>query len=165
VDSVTIGSVVVASGVRLGWGDLPGSVRRAVEEILGGTVVEAVSQSGGFSPGSADRVRTAGGRRAFVKAVSAARNEHSPRLHRREAAITAALPPGAPAPKLLGTHDDGDWVALVLSDVERRHPSWTDPADVAAVRAVLADLARALTPCPLDVRAAGDLLEPDFAGC
>lgn len=156
--------MVVASGVRIGWGDLPGSVRRAVEGILGGAVVEAVSQSGGFSPGTADRVRTVDGRRAFVKAVSAAQNEFSPRLHRSEAAIAAALPDDAPTSTLLGTHDDGDWVALVFTDVDGRHPDWHDPADVTAARTALADLARVLTPCPVDVRTARDLLEPDFTG-
>ena len=67
--------MVTASGVRIGWVDLPEPVRAAVEDIIGGTVVEARSQSGGFSPGTADRVRTADGRRAFVKAVSADLNE------------------------------------------------------------------------------------------
>jgi aminoglycoside phosphotransferase (APT) family kinase protein len=156
--------MVVASGVRIGWDDLPGSVRQAVEEIIGGTVVEAVSQAGGFSPGTADRVRTAAGRRAFVKAVSTAQNEDSPRMHRQEARITAALPPSAPAPTLLGVHDDGDWIALVLTDVEGRHPDWHNPADVTAARSALADLARALTPCPIDVPDLSVTLEPDFTG-
>lgn len=35
-------------------------------------------------------MRTADGRRAFVKAVSSAQNEHSPRMHRQEAVVTAA---------------------------------------------------------------------------
>ena len=156
--------MVVASGVRIGWCDLPRSVRDAVEEIIGGRVVDAVSQAGGFSPGTADRVRTADGRRAFVKAVSAAQNEFSPGMHRREAAITAALPADAPAPALLGVHDDGDWVALVLADVDGRHPDWGDPADLAAARAALADLARALTPCPIEVYTAREHLAPDFLG-
>lgn len=161
----TIVGMVVAAGVRIGWDDLPGSVRCAVEEIVGGAVVEAVSQVGGFSPGTADRVRTADGRRAFVKAVSATQNEHSPHLHRAEARVTAALPSAAPTPKLLGVHDDGDWVALVLTDVDGRHPDWRDAADVAAARAAIADLARTLTPCPIDdVPTARDLLEPDFTG-
>ena len=156
--------MVVASGVRLEWVDLPASVRRAVDGIVGGKVVHAVSQAGGFSPGTADRVRTADGRRAFVKAVSAAQNEFSPGMHRREAVITAALPAAAPAPALLGVHDDGDWVALVLTDVDGRHPDWADPADVAAARTALADLARVLTPCPVEVRTAREHLEPDFLG-
>src|SRR5690349_10831175 len=132
--------MVVASGVRIRWSDLPSSVRHAVEEILGGPVVEAVPQAGGFSPGTADRVRTADGRRAFVKAVSAALNKDSPGLHRQEARVTAALPTSAPTPRLLGMHDDGDWVALVLNDVEGRHPDWRDPADVKAARDALGDL-------------------------
>src|SRR5689334_9320284 len=61
--------MVQASGVRIGWADLPANVRDSVAGILGEPVVEAVSQSGGFSPGTADRVTTASGRRAFVKAV------------------------------------------------------------------------------------------------
>jgi hypothetical protein len=156
--------MVVASGVRIGWGDLPRPVRRSVEEIVGGAVVEAVSQPGGFSPGTADHVRTADGRRAFVKAVSGALNEHSPAMHRAEARVTAALPPSAPTPRLLGVHDDGDWVALVLTDVEGRHPDWHVPADVAAARTALADLARALTPCPIDVPDLRTVLATDFLG-
>jgi hypothetical protein len=156
--------MVVASGVRIRWSDLPSSVRHAVEEILGGPVVEAVPQAGGFSPGTADRVRTADGRRAFVKAVSGALNEDSPGLHRQEARVTAALPTSAPTPRLLGMHDDGDWVALVLNDVEGRHPDWRDPADVKAARDALGDLARALTPCPVDVPELRDQQAVNFAG-
>jgi hypothetical protein len=48
-----------ASGVRIGWADLPLDVRGAVEAIVGDTVVEAVSQTGGFSPGTADPTATA----------------------------------------------------------------------------------------------------------
>ena len=107
---------------RIGWAELPGNVRAGVEQILGSPVVEATGQQGGFSPGTADRVLTASGQRAFVKAVSPQLNEHSPGIHRKEAAVAAALPAGLPAPALIGTYDDGDWVALVLSDVEGRHP-------------------------------------------
>lgn len=60
-----------ATGVRHHWADLPDTVRDAVQDILGAPVVEARSQSGGFSPGVAARVRLADGGRAFVKAVSA----------------------------------------------------------------------------------------------
>ncbi|WP_208297904.1 phosphotransferase family protein [Actinophytocola oryzae] len=155
----------MASGTRIGWHELPTHVRQAVADILGGEVVEATSQSGGFSPGTADRVRTVDGRRAFVKAVSSAQNEHSPALHRREAWITATLPPHAPTPTLLGSYDDGDWVALVLTDVEGRHPAtpWL-PDELAAVRTALDDLARVLTPAPADVPTARQHLEQDFTG-
>jgi hypothetical protein len=134
---------------RVAWTDLPVRVRGAVEEILGAPVVEAAGQPGGFSPGSADRVRTADGRRAFVKAAGATPNPRAPRVHRREIAVTRVLPPDAPAPRLLGHYDDGDWVALVLEDVPGRSPRTPWSADQAvAVRDALAGMAAALTPAP-----------------
>jgi aminoglycoside phosphotransferase (APT) family kinase protein len=158
--------MVSATGVRIGWRDLPSGVRDAVEAILGGTVVEAVSQPGGFSPGTADRVRTADGRRAFVKAVSPAQNDESPALHRREALVTAALPAAAPTPRLLGCHDDGTWVALVLSDVKGRHPATPWRADeLARVMDTLDLLASTLTPSPVpDAPSARHSLARDFGG-
>ncbi|MEU8004700.1 aminoglycoside phosphotransferase family protein [Catellatospora sp. NPDC049111] len=158
--------MTVASGVRIGWADVPEHVRAQVEAILGDRVVAAVTQQGGFSPGTADRVRTAGGRRAFVKAVSTAQNERSVELHRREALITAALPPNVPAPRLLGCVDDGDWVALVLQDVEGRHPvtPWA-AAELDAVLATLGALAVGLTPCPMpDLPTVAASLGEDLSG-
>ncbi|MGY0005340.1 phosphotransferase family protein [Micromonospora sp. I033] len=151
---------------RIRWADLPAPVRAAVEEILGDRVVAAESQHGGFSPGTADRVRTAGGRRAFVKAVSPAQNDRSPTLHRAEARIAAALPPAAPAPRLLGSHDDGDWIALVFTDVEGRHPAtpW-EAGDLAAVLSTLEAMAAVLTPAPAAATtAAAEQLGYDFGG-
>lgn len=107
---------------RIGWFDLPVHVKSGIERILGSKVVEATGQRGGFSPGTADRVLTAAGRRAFVKAVGPELNEHSPELHRKEAIIARALPEWVPAPSMLGSFDDGQWVALVFDDVEGRHP-------------------------------------------
>jgi aminoglycoside phosphotransferase (APT) family kinase protein len=156
----------IASGVRIGWLDLPAEVRGAVEAILGGEVVDAVSQPGGFSPGTADRVRTAAGARAFVKAVSPAQNEVSPRLHRREAQVTAALPSTAPAPSLLGYHDDGTWVALVLQDIEGQHPAtpWVRH-ELESVLATLEDFALVATPSPIaDIPTAAKSFGHDFAG-
>ena len=127
---------------RIGWWQLPTSVRAGVERILGETVLSAQSQSGGFSPGSADRVVLASGRRAFVKAVGTETNATSPVLHRREAAVARVLPPGVPVPEFLGMHDDGSWVALVLADVQGRHPQepWQE-AELAQVLDTLADIA------------------------
>ena len=158
--------MISASGVRIGWADLPQRVRGAVEAILGGSVVEAVSQPGGFSPGTADRVRTAAGVRAFVKAVSPQQNGDSPNLHRREGAITAALPASVPAPRLLGRYDDGHWVALVLQDVEGRHPvlPWRGE-ELAAVQSALGDVAEAATPVPVaGLPSAEEVLTDDFGG-
>lgn len=132
---------------RISWTDLPAHVQAGIEDILGAPVAEATGQQGGFSPGTADRVRTASGRRAFVKAVSPQLNEHSPAIHRKEAAIAAALPDALPAPSLIGTYDDGEWVALVLSDVEGRHPHI--PWRAVEVRLVLDALLKiARTPLP-----------------
>ena len=74
------------------------------------TGVPALAQAGGFSPGTADRVRTADGRRAFVKAVSRTINAHSVELHRREIHVTGNLPEGVAVPRLRGSYDDGEWV-------------------------------------------------------
>lgn len=143
-------SAPAAEGVRLPYADLPAAVREWVSTVLGDRVVEAVTQPGGFSPGVAARLRTAGGRRAFVKAVSGEVNPQTPGMHRREARISAALPVGAPAPRLLASYDDGRWVALLLEDVPGRHPHlpWR-PDELARVVAGVDDLLDALTPCPL----------------
>jgi hypothetical protein len=142
--------VTVAAGRRITWQELPARVRGGVEDILGAAVVEAVGQAGGFSPGSADRVRAADGRRAFVKAVGASPNPRAPLIHRREIEVTTALPPRVPAPRLLGSYDDGDWVALVLEDVPGRAPAtpWR-ASEASLVMAALAGMATALTPAPL----------------
>ncbi|HEY0237873.1 MAG TPA: phosphotransferase, partial [Friedmanniella sp.] len=163
-------SGVQASGVRVAWSDLPLGVRSAVEEILGSAVVEAVSQPGGFSPGSADRVRTVDGRRAFVKAVGRSLNEHSPGLHRREIVVSEAMTPSPAVPELLGSWDgwadDGEWVVLVLGDVEGRHPRlpW-EPAELEAVRAALESVARLpLTGGLAGLTGTGAGFAVDFAG-
>jgi aminoglycoside phosphotransferase (APT) family kinase protein len=159
--------MVQATGVRIGWRDLPTPVRGRVERIVGGRVVEAVSQTGGFSPGTADRVRTDDGRRAFVKAVSREISVRSAEMARQEMRITAALPEHAPVPRMLGGFDDGEWVVLVLADVEGVHPRtpWVASEIDAAVTA-LGELAAALTPAPsLDLLpTAKDSLRDDFAG-
>jgi len=158
--------MISATGIRIRWADLPNQVRREIAAIVGGPVVEAVSQAGGFSPGSADRVRTATGRRAFVKAVSSTPNPRSPEMHRREARVAAALPASAPTPALLGSYDDGDWVALVYEDIDGRHPAtpWL-PDELRRVQAALAEIASALTPSPLpELPMAADFLADDFTG-
>lgn len=115
---------------------MPGVVRNRLDTLLrnGRAAGTAVSQPGGYSPGSADRVRTVSGRRAFVKSAGLVVNPDTPRIYRAEAAVTAALPATVPAPALLGLAEHEDWIALVLEDVEARHPStpW-QPRELAAV--------------------------------
>lgn len=134
-------------GVRLRWTDLPTSVRGWVGQVLGSPVLEAVSQPAGFSPGSADRVRTADGTRAFVKAVSAAQNQDSPGLHRREVGVLRTLTSVASVPQLIDSYDDGDWVVLVVEDVDGRHPRlpWT-PDELDSTLAALTEVAAVATP-------------------
>ncbi|WP_431935005.1 phosphotransferase [Micromonospora sp. RP3T] len=151
---------------RLHWHELPAHVRAAVETVLDDRVVAAESQPGGFSPGTADRVRTARGGQAFVKAVSPAQNRHTPAMHRAEARIAAALPSTAPTPRLLGSHDDGEWIALVYADVAGRHPvtPW-DAVELAAVLSTLETMAVTLTPAPtVATTTATEALIHDFAG-
>ncbi|WP_269938712.1 phosphotransferase [Arthrobacter sp. HY1533] len=153
------------SNHRIGWAQLPPHVRAGVEDILGDTVVSAVSQPGGFSPGSADRVVLASGRRAFVKAVSADVNATSATLHRREAGISAALPPDTPAPAFLGTYDDGTWVALALADVAGRHPQepWAEN-ELRCVLDTLAQVAQRPVPEGLGLPRNEDELSGEFLG-
>ncbi|TNM64104.1 aminoglycoside phosphotransferase family protein [Streptomyces sp. NP160] len=154
-------------GGRTQWGDLPEDLRVAVAAVLGSPVVGAASQAGGFSPGSADRVVAASGRRAFVKALDGARYPGSVDLHRREARVLGALPAGLPVPALLGCVDQDGWVALVTEDVDGESPAlpWRRPAVESALDALGAVAAvevppelRALLP-----RAEVDTLH-DFAG-
>lgn len=144
---VTMGVMKPEWSARIGWADLPQHVRAGVERILGSSVEESIGQQGGFSPGTADRVRTTNGRRAFVKALNPALNEDSPAIHRKEAAITADLPSTLPVASFIGKFDDGDWIALVLSDVDGRHPHvpW-HPDELKLVLDALQELAR--TPVP-----------------
>ena len=114
------------------------------------SVVEAVTQPQGFSPGLAARLLLSDGRRVFLKAVSEQANPDTPRIHRREARILAALPAAAPIAHLLWSYDDRGWVALCLEDVDGRHPGepWTD-ADLDLVIATVEKMSRDLTPSPV----------------
>ncbi|HKC18958.1 MAG TPA: phosphotransferase [Candidatus Dormibacteraeota bacterium] len=93
------------------------------------------------------------GRRIFIKAVSENANPDTPKIHRREARILAALPPGAPAPRLLWTFDDRGWVALCLEDIDGRHPGepWTEH-DLDLVITAVEKMSRDLTPSPIETK-------------
>ncbi|MFD5226625.1 hypothetical protein ACFWHT_13485 [Microbacterium sp. NPDC058342] len=128
---------------RRQWTDLPSGLVKRIEGILDGAVVSATSQTEGFSPGSADRVVTAGGLRAFVKAVHRDHNEGAYDLHLREIEVMRLLPTGVSAPALLGSVISDDWAVLVLQDIEGRHPGQAgDGSDVEAVLDAFATLPR-----------------------
>ncbi|MGL3199634.1 MULTISPECIES: phosphotransferase [Curtobacterium] len=147
---------------RTSWTEVPTTLRARIETALGGPVVEAVSQASGWSPGSADRVVTAEGRRAFVKSVARSRNGDSADLHRREARVMAAIPPEVQAPRLIAAfdevHDGDDWIALVLDDVAGRHPGADGRGhDTTAVLDALDTLPRATGTLAALPRVADDL--------
>lgn len=159
-----------AAGARVAWEAVPARVRSAIEEVCGSPVVEARTQPAGFSPGVAVRVVCAGGARYFVKAVSAEVNPHSREIHRQERDVLTALEPviaavGLPIPRLRGSVDLDSWMALILDDVDGRHPAepW-NPAELRLVVAVLDRLAGALTPSPIAVPAIGDKYAQAFTG-
>jgi aminoglycoside phosphotransferase (APT) family kinase protein len=118
-----------------------------------------VSQPGGFSPGVAARLTTAHGRHVFVKAAGPEQNPLTPTMHRREAAIAAALPADAPVPRLLWTYDEGagGWIALAFEDIDGRQPELPWRADeLDRTLAAVAELAETLTPSPLPIELTGD---------
>lgn len=122
-----------AVGVRLPYAAVPPAVRDWVEDTLGSPVVETAEQVGGMSPGCATRVTCADGTRAFVKAVGAELNPDTPGLFRREVGVLTHLGEHELWARLLASYDDGAWVALLIEDVEGRHPDFADPDELAAV--------------------------------
>lgn len=155
-----------ATGPRIGWSDLPADVQRGVEGVLGGRVITAESQAGGFSPGTADRVRTDDGRRAFVKAVSPDQNPDSPDLLRREADYLDALGRSPRVPRPIGRYDDGHWIAVAMEEIDGRCPPvpWSDE-HVGAAMDALAALATDLTPSPIsELDSVQEGLAPIFLG-
>lgn len=137
---------------RLEWAHLPPHVRDLVEQGCGSPVVDATSRSTGFTPGFASVLTCADGSRHFVKAASVKAQRMFAEAYRVEARKLAALPEGAPAPRLQWMHDD-DWVVLAIEYVEARHPHrpWQQ-ADLDSSLDMLEAAAEALTPAPDDLR-------------
>lgn len=161
-DPQALPSAPPATSVRPDWQTIPRLVRAAVEQQLGSTVVAAESQSSGFSPGVAARLRLANEQRVFVKAIAPLPNPHSPAFHRREARIVAALPPSTPVPRLLHFYEEAatGWVVLLFEAIEGHQPAqpW-QPAEFARVLAAHSALATLLTPSPLSAATAGTATE------
>jgi hypothetical protein len=142
---------------RMLWSDLPADLVVRIERLLGAPVVSAVSQAEGFSPGTADRVTTTAGRRAFVKTAQREHNEGAYDLHRREADVMRLLPPEVSAPALIGSIVDDDWALLVVEDIEGRHPGVAgDGAEIVAVLDAFATLPRLGDGSVVSIRPAAD---------
>ncbi|MGW2660103.1 phosphotransferase [Nocardia tengchongensis] len=141
--------MVVFEGVarRDEWPELPESVREAVADRLGGTVVSAVNQRGGFSHGMASVLVLADGRRAFAKAVRG--SDSLARAYRAEAAAAQGLSALIPTPEVLFTLEHDGWFVVVFESVDGRHPDLSRPDELQAVLALLTHMAEALTPSPL----------------
>lgn len=153
------------SGQRLDWRDLPRSVRTRIQELAGTRVTAETSATTGFSPGFAAVLELTDGRGVFVKAVSPEQNPESPDLARREIRAAAALPAGVPAPHLLWSDDDGDWVLLGFEVAPGRPPllPW-EPAELRQVLDALRALAAAEPVPGHDLPCTADQLADDFQG-
>lgn len=140
---------------RLEWVHLPPHVRAEVERRIGSPVVEAESRTTGFTPGFASVLSCEDGDRHFVKAASVKAQRMFADAYREEARKLRALPPETPAPALRWLHDADDWVVLGFEYVDGRHPQrpWA-AEDLAAASAMALDVARILTPSPLEVETA-----------
>ncbi|ONH35742.1 MULTISPECIES: phosphotransferase family protein [Protofrankia] len=137
-------------GRRILWQDLPPEVRRGIESRVGAPVISARSQPGGFSEGLASLLALADGRRVFVKAASRVGASAVAEFHLREIAITACLPAAAPVPRLLGSYDDGVWVAGIYAEIEGCLPGrpWRH-GELSRVLDALTALSTDLTPAPV----------------
>jgi hypothetical protein len=133
---------------RLEWPFLPAGLRAWIERKCGAPVVEAISQTSGFTPGFASVLVCEDGSRHFVKAASVKAQRMFADSYREEARKLAALPSSVPAPRLLW-HLDDDWVVLGIEYVEGRapHRPWTG-GDLAAVLDALEVVADELSPPP-----------------
>ncbi|KAG1649173.1 Vanadium-dependent bromoperoxidase [Nymphon striatum] len=120
------------------WSEVAPDVRAALEHQLGAPVVSWSSQEEGFSPGMAARCMLENGSRAFVKAVNGATDEHARLFGLNELHVHKGLPVGAPAPRLLASVTDDDWVAGAWQDIDGRLPGspWSE-SDLRLVFATL----------------------------
>jgi Phosphotransferase enzyme family len=149
-----------ASGVRLPYPAVPERVRAWVSTALGSPITSWSDQTGGMSPGCATRVVAEDGSRVFVKAVGAALNPDSPSLFRREIEALSLIGDDPLWASCLGSYDDGEWVGVLLEDVEGHHADLGDDAQMTALLDATdrlgERLARVPAPTPLASSFAGD---------
>ena len=149
--------------VRMTWGELPKEAVAFVESVLGGKVVWAQSQPGGFSVSVASRVLTETGVSGFVKAVPRVVDPVTYDLVVLEAEVMTVLPSTLPAPRLRGWRDgigQAHWIVLVFDDIEGLAPEGL--GDVESVLHTIASLPPA-TGAAAELPDAGDELSPAFS--
>ncbi|HEY2790733.1 MAG TPA: aminoglycoside phosphotransferase family protein [Micromonosporaceae bacterium] len=153
-------AIAASGGNRLRWHEIPAVLRFALADALGAAVVAAESRHGGFSPGLASVLTLEDGRTVFAKAINATRNEFTVEAIRTEGDVLQQLPLHVPAPRLLWTYDDGEWVALVTEAIDGHNPvqPWRrDELDRFLAGAI--ELATALTPSPIEARPIAEIDE------
>jgi len=139
-----------ASKDRPRWAGLTPDVRAKIEDLVGGRVVAAQNCEGGFSPGFASRLTLSGGGRVFVKAIDVLAWPDQATIYRDEVTVATQLPAWVPAPRLIGTRDDGLHVILAFEwadGAEPRQP-WR-PAELAQVAGAVSAFSLAATPSPV----------------
>jgi len=150
----------LASGVRATWPEMPHPSRRWAAGLLGSRIAAGEEQTGGSSPGAASRLVGADGSRLFAKVVGRIHNPDTPTLFRREVTALDLIGSADLWAALVAVWDDDDWVAILLEDVEGRHPDLTrDPDLTAVLRATdaLSDELARRVPEPPEPQAGGGL--------
>ncbi|WP_194838266.1 phosphotransferase family protein [Nocardia sp. XZ_19_369] len=142
---------------RIEWNEVPELVRSEIERHLGAKVRTVNSQRGGFSHGMAARLVLDDGVRVFAKAICD--DDALAPMYRAEADTAARLPQQVPAPSVRCVIETAGWFVTVFEDVEGRHPLLDRPNELAAVLAMIEQLAEVLTPSPL---AGGSTIAEDY---
>lgn len=140
-----------AQGTRAAFEVLPPALMAWVHSRLDFTVNRVLPQMGGMSPGPAVRLLSTSGDRVFLKAVGTELNPDSPELFRHEIQVLEQLPDVSYRARLRASYDDGDWVALLLDDIEGQHPNLSDDADRQRVAALIDLQSVELTPAPANL--------------
>jgi hypothetical protein len=162
--SGTFNEIPPARGQRISWEEIPSSVRSAIENHFGYSVVKSSTQFDGFSPGLAAKLVLSNGWTVFAKALSSSPNAKSPDIHRREIKIASVLPSDRnEIPRLLWSYDDGNWVALVFENIEGKSPEipW-NTNELRRVLSAITSLAQSLTPSPLETVTVGEEFKESF---
>jgi hypothetical protein len=151
------------TAMRRTWDQLPESVQRLVETECGSRVVSATSMTSGFTPGFASILTLEAGDQVFVKAAGRIDDDRHgwpiTGSYREEARKRAALPDELPAPRLIWSHDDGEWIVIGFEYVSGHLPRrpWAS-VELDIVIATLTYMAELLDPVPdgLDLPDAAD---------
>ncbi|MFJ5129945.1 phosphotransferase family protein [Streptomyces sp. NPDC088555] len=132
---------------RLQWTDVPPPLRARLEDTLDAPVTGTATPAGGFGHQLAAALTLADGRRVFVKAAPDDDPLTAANVH--EAAVLDVLPPGAPAPDLLGVHRAAGWTAIVIAHLDGPHPDLSPASgDTEQTWALLDKLTSSPAPAP-----------------